>query len=65
VKVRRWICTALALAKLHSADCNRCGEFEECWGDDIRKRLEELREFERGASEAVDANPPNSHNDAA
>jgi hypothetical protein len=65
VKVRRWLCTALGFAKLHPVDCQRCGRFEECWGNDIRKRLEELREFERGSSEAMPANSANSHDDAA
>lgn len=63
--MRRWICTALEFAKLHRADCERCGRFEECWGEEVRKRLEELRQIERSSSaEALPANTE-SHNDAA
>lgn len=53
VKVRRWLCTALDYARLHRADCEECGRLQQCWGEDIRKRLEQLREFERPSRELI------------
>lgn len=53
VKVRRWLCTALEYAGLHRADCEKCGRFQQCWGEEIRKRLEQLREFERPSHELI------------
>jgi len=32
---------------MHRADCEKCGRLEQCRGEEIRKRLEELRAFER------------------
>jgi hypothetical protein len=56
----------LEFARLHRADCERCGRFQDCWGDDIRKRLEELREFERSPRQLSTAKKPNhSADDAA
>ena len=43
MKWRLWLCTILAFMKVHRADCDRCGWAHECWGADIRNRLEELR----------------------
>lgn len=43
VLVKRSLCRLLIFLHLHSIDCERCSAFNECWGDDMRKRLEELR----------------------
>jgi hypothetical protein len=32
---------------MHRVDCAQCGRYQECWGEDLRHRLEELRQFER------------------
>lgn len=41
--LRRLLCAALSLLKIHEPDCDHCDVLQECWGIDMRKRLEELR----------------------
>jgi len=54
----------LSLVKLHRAGCEQCGKFESCWGNDIRRRLQELQAFEQTNPET--AMPTKSfHDDAA
>jgi hypothetical protein len=63
VKLRRWLCITLSLVKLHRAGCEQCGKFESCWGNDIRRRLQELQAFEQTKPET--AIPTKSFNDDA
>ena len=66
MKVRRWLCKALEYAKLHRADCEKCERIQQCCGEDIRKRLEQLREVELPARELiVPQEVKRSSNDAA
>lgn len=39
--MRRWLCYALSLLRLHSPDCRHCHAGEVCWPE-MRRRLEEL-----------------------
>jgi hypothetical protein len=41
--MRRWICYLLSLLRIHRPDCEHCDACECCWGEDMRKRLNELR----------------------
>jgi len=47
------VCMALECARLHRADCEKCGRSQQCWGEEMRKRLEELRKFERPSHELI------------
>jgi hypothetical protein len=53
VSIRLRLCNFLTAIKLHNPDCQKCAGFRECWGEEIRKRLEELRR-----QETVTINPP-------
>jgi hypothetical protein len=44
IYVRRGLCTALNLLKLHRQDCEHCAVLEDCRGLDMRRRLQELNE---------------------
>jgi hypothetical protein len=44
--LRRYLCSALSFLRIHQPDCEHCNDLRKCWGDDLRKRLEELREDE-------------------
>src|SRR5207302_5536587 len=43
VRWRRWFCFLLNFVRLARPDCEHCNEYVECWGTDMRKRLDELR----------------------
>jgi len=45
--VRRLLCNVLAVLKMHSQDCDHCKVHQDCWGIDIRKRLQELAQQEQ------------------
>jgi hypothetical protein len=40
--VTRLLCTVSAVLKMHSQDCDHCKALRDCWGIDMRKRLQEL-----------------------
>jgi hypothetical protein len=40
---RRMICYLLSMLKRHSSGCENCNPGERCRGEDMRKRLEDLR----------------------
>jgi len=37
------LCRALAVLRLREPVCDHCNALQECWGIDMRRRLEELR----------------------
>src|SRR5207302_192067 len=43
VRWRRWFCFLLNFVRLARPDCEHCNQYVECWGTDMRKRLDELR----------------------
>jgi hypothetical protein len=47
--LRRVLCKVLMLLRMHRQDCECCLQYDLCWGDDIRKRLEDLRRTETPA----------------
>ena len=52
VNFRLWLCYFLKVVGMHKPDCQKCARFEECWGDEIRKRLEELRQQETAQTDS-------------
>ena len=38
------LCYVLTLLKMHRPDCERCHCLPECWGDQLRKRLQDLNQ---------------------
>jgi hypothetical protein len=53
--VRHVLCKVLLLLRMHRPDCEHCADLQECCGDEMRKRLEELR-----LQETSKAEPPKS-----
>ena len=47
MKLRRLLCNALSFVRMHRPDCEHCNSVEECWGIDMRKRLQELGESQQ------------------
>jgi len=47
MRLRRLVCIVLAVLKMHRQDCDHCSALQECWGIDMRKRLEELAKQEQ------------------
>ena len=43
VNLRRWICNLLTFLRIHTPDCEHCNPGGRQGGEDMRKRLEELR----------------------
>lgn len=43
MKWRRWYCAILSFLRIHSNDCEHCNLLPECWGNDVKKRLQDLR----------------------
>lgn len=48
MKLRSLLCRVLSFLRIQEPDCEHCNHREACSGDDMRKRLEELREYEQG-----------------
>jgi hypothetical protein len=47
MSLRRLLCNVLAVLKMHHQDCDHCNALQECWGIDMRKRLEDLTRHEQ------------------
>ena len=43
MNLRRWICNLLTFLRIHTPDCEHCSPGGRQGGEDMRKRLEELR----------------------
>jgi hypothetical protein len=52
ISLRRGFCSALTFVGLHSKDCGCCAALEECWGLDMRRRLEE-HEIQQSSDDAA------------
>lgn len=48
MNLRPLLCSALSFLRIHPPDCEHCNTVQECWGTDMRKRLEELNKQEQG-----------------
>ena len=42
-KLRHLLCKAMFVLKVRDLNCDHCKALQECWGIDMRKRIEELR----------------------
>ena len=42
MNLRHVLCKGLTVLRMHDPDCDHCYVLQECWGIDMRKRLEEL-----------------------
>lgn len=42
MKLKLLLCKGLGVLKMHGADCSHCNALQECWGLDMKRRLEEL-----------------------
>ena len=65
ISLRRGLCSALTFVGLHSKDCGCCAALEECWGLDMRRRLEELNEQANQSAKPVEHEIQQSSDDAA
>ena len=48
MKLRRLICNVSSFLIMRRPNCDRCNALEDCWGIDMRKRLEELGNQKNG-----------------
>jgi hypothetical protein len=53
MNLKSLLCRVLAFLRIQGPDCASCNHRENCSGDDMRKRLEELRENTQGGKPTV------------